>query len=72
MQVEVANVKCGELGARAREDAVENKLGKFKGCCRGSDVAGKGDAISSNGDARAVGITLIWADLTNHFGVSDF
>ena len=72
MQVEVANVKRGELGAGAREDAVENEIGKFKGCCRGADVAGKGDAISSNGDACLVGIALIWADLANHFGVSDF
>ena len=72
MQVEVANVKRGELGAGAQEDAVENELGKFKGCCRGANVAGKGDAISSNGDARAVGIALLWTDVTNHFGVSDF
>ena len=72
MQVEVANVKRSELGAGAREDAVENELGEFKGCCRGADVAGKGDAISSNGDARLVGIALLWADLANHFGVSDF
>ena len=72
MQVEVANVKHGELGAGAREDAVENKLGKFKVCCRGANVAGKGDAISSNGDAHVVGIALLWADLANHFGVSDF
>ena len=72
MRVEVANVKCGELGAGAREDAVENEVGKFKGCCRGADVARKGDAISFNGYARAVGIALLWADLANHFGVSDF
>ena len=72
MLVEVANAKRGELGSGAHEDAVENKLGKFKRCCRGADVAGKGDAISSNGDARAVGIALLWADLANHFGVSDF
>ena len=72
MQVEVANVKCGELGAGAQEDAVEIELGKFKGCCRGAGVAEKGDAISSNGDARAVRIALLWADLANHFGVSDF
>ena len=72
LQVEVANVKRGELGAREREDAVENELGKFKGCCRGADLAGKGDAISSNGDVHAVGIALLWADLANHFGVSDF
>ena len=72
MQVEVANVKRGELGPGAREDAVENELGNFKGCCRGADVAGKGDEISSDGDARAVGIALLRADLANHFGVSDF
>ena len=72
MQVEVANAKRGELGAGAQEDADENELGKFKGCCRGADVSGKGDAISSNGDTRAVGIALLWADLANHFGVSDF
>ena len=71
LQVEVANVKHVELGAGAREDAVENELGKFKGCCGGADVARKGDAISSNGDARSVGIALLWADLANHFGVSD-
>ena len=72
MQVEVANVKRGELGAGAREDAVEDELGKFKGCCRGADVAGKGDAISDDGDARAVEIALLWTDLANHFGESDF
>ena len=27
--------------------------------------------IAANGDARAVGISLLWADLANHFGVSD-
>ena len=70
--LEVADIKRGELGAGAREDAVENELGKFKGCCRGANVSGKGDAISSNGDAHAVGIALIWADLANQFGVSDF
>ena len=71
MQVEVANVKPGELGAGAREDAVENELGKFNVCCRGANFARKGDAISADGDARAVGIALLWADLVNHFGVSD-
>ena len=60
------------LAPGAQEDAVENELGKFKGCCRGADVARKGDAISSNGDARSVGIAFLWADLSNHFGVSDF
>ena len=30
LQVEVAYVKGGELGAGAREDAVEDELGKFK------------------------------------------
>ena len=59
MQVEVANVKRGELGAGAQEDAVENKLGKFKVLCRGADVARKGDVISADGDARAVGIVLL-------------
>ena len=28
--------------------------------------------IAANGDARAVGIALLWAELANHFGVSDF
>ena len=64
MQVEVAYVKSGELGAGVQEDAVENELGKFKGCCRSADVAEKGDAISADGDARAVGSALLWADLT--------
>ena len=27
--------------------------------------------VSADGDARAVGIALFWADLENHFGVSD-
>ena len=72
LQVEVSHVKRGELGAGVREYAVENELGKFRGCCRGADVAGKGDAISADGDARAVGIALLWVDLANHFGVSDF
>ena len=36
----------------------------------GSGAGGNG--ISADGDARAVGIALLWADLTNHFGVSDF
>ena len=72
MHVEVANVKGGELFSGAREDAVEDELGKFEGCCRGADVARKGDAISADGDARAVGIAFLWADLTNHFDISDF
>ena len=72
MQVEVANYKRGELGTGAQEDTVENELGKFKGFCRGADVAGKGDAISADDYVRAVGIALLWANLANHFGVSDF
>ena len=28
--------------------------------------------VAADGDARAVGITLFWADFANHFGVSDF
>ena len=28
--------------------------------------------ITADGDARAVGIALLWADLVNHLGVSDF
>ena len=28
--------------------------------------------IAADGDARAVGIALLWAYLANHFGVSDF
>ena len=71
MQVEVVNIKRGELGAGAQEDDVEDKLGKFKGCCRGADVDGKGDVIAADGDARAVGIALLWEGLSNHFGVSD-
>ena len=39
--------------------------------CRGADVSRKGDAISAAGDACSVGITILWADLANHFGVSD-
>ena len=72
MQVEVAYIKCGELGAGAREDTVEDELGKFKGCSRGADVADKGGVIAADCDARAVGVALLWADLANHFGVSDF
>ena len=30
LQVEIAYIECGELGARAQEDAVEDELGKFK------------------------------------------
>ena len=70
MQVEFAYIKCGELGAGAREDAVEDELGKFKLYSRGSDVAGKVDAIAADGDAHAVGIALLLVELANHFGVS--
>ena len=28
--------------------------------------------IVADGDTRAVGIALLWADLANHFGVSNF
>ena len=30
------------------------------------------DVIDADGDARAVGIALLWADLANHFSVSDY
>ena len=55
MQVEVAYIKCGELGTGEREDAVEDELGKFKGCSRGADVARKGDAVAADGDAQRLG-----------------
>ena len=45
---------------------------KFKGCCGGGNVAGKCDAISADGNARAVVIALLWVELANQFGVSDF
>ena len=35
-------------------------------------LPGKGNTVAADGDARAVGIAILWADLANHFGVSDF
>ena len=56
VEVEFADVKGGELGARKREDAVEDEFGEFKGSSWGSDIARKANAITADGDTRAVGI----------------
>ena len=72
VEVKVADVKGGELGAGTREDAVKDEFGEFKGSSWDADVSGKANVVATDGDARAVGIGFFGADFSNHFGVSDF
>ena len=60
------------LATGSKKTLLKMSLVSSRDAVGGANVAGKGDAISSNGDARSVGITLLWADLANHFGVSHF
>ena len=64
--------KVVNLAPGREKTLLKMRLASSMGSCRGADVVGKGDAISTDGDARAVGIALLRADLVNHFGVSDF
>ena len=72
VEVEVADVEGGELGSGAREDAVEDKSGKFKGSSLGANIARKANVVAADGDVRAVRVLLFRAGFANHFGVSDF
>ena len=72
VEVEVANVEGGKLGAGTQEDAVKEEFGKFKGSSWGAYVSGKSNAVATDGDARAVRIGFLGADFANQFGVSDF
>ena len=72
VEIEVADVKGGKIGAGTLEEAVKDKFGEFKGSSWGAEISGKANAVAVNGDARAVGIVFFGADFANHFGVNDF
>ena len=63
VEVEVADVEGGKLGAGTQEDAVEDEFGEFKGSSWGANIAGKANAVAADVDARAVGICFFWGGL---------
>ena len=71
VEVEVADVKDIKAGIATRENNVKYKFGELKGpgwCANVSRIANK---ISTDGDASAIGVVLVWLDFTHNFGVGD-
>ncbi len=73
VQIEVLEVHGGKPGITLGEDTVDKQFDKFNQARGGTYISGIHDAVSANGDARAVGIvSLLWSDLANDLGVGDF
>ena len=70
-KVEVGDVKCGEVGIGCGEDAVEEQFDQLKGSCFGAGVTWVTDAVTTNHDACAIRIRLLWVHFTDNMGVGD-
>ena len=64
--------KVVNLAPGSERTLLKTSLASSRGAVGVPTLPEKSDAISADGDARAVGISFLWADLANHFGVSDF
>ena len=72
IDVKVADVKAGKAGAKTRENTVKDEFGKLKGSGWRANIARIANAISTDGEASAIGLVLVWLDFTHTFGVGDF
>ncbi len=54
------------------DDAVEKEFDEFKGGGVGADIPGEANPGASNGDTGPVRIILLWLDLTDNHGMTDF
>ncbi len=71
IKVEVLKVNGAEPCALPGEDTVEEEFDEFKGCGVGANVARIANPVSADGDTGSVRIILLWADFTDHHGMTD-
>ena len=71
-KVDVSDAKSAKFGAWSGWDAVDHEFDEFEGGCLGANIAGVANAVSTDGDAGAIGVGFFGTDLADHFGVSDF
>jgi hypothetical protein len=71
IKVEVLKVNGAEPSALPGEDTVEEEFDEFKGCGVGANVARIANPVSADGDTGSVRIVLLWADFTDHHGMTD-
>jgi hypothetical protein len=71
IKVEVLKVNGAEPSALPGEDTVEEEFDEFKGCGVGANVARIANPVSADGDTGSVRIILLWADFTDHHGMTD-
>ena len=70
-EVLVADVICDELGTFARENTVKKEFAKVEGCGFGADAAVVDAEFAHDGDAGAIGIALLGAELAHDSGDGD-
>ena len=71
IKVEVLKVNGAEPSALPGEDTVEEEFDEFKGCGVGANVARIANPVSADGDTGSVRIIFLWADFTDHHGMTD-
>jgi hypothetical protein len=71
IKVEVFKVNGAEPCALPGEDTVEEEFDEFKGCGVGAHISRIANPVSANGDTSPVRIILLWADFTDHHGMTD-
>ena len=70
-EVVIADVICDELGTFARENTVKQEFTKIEGSGFGADVAVVHAEFAHDGDAGAIGIALLGAELAYDSGDGD-
>jgi hypothetical protein len=61
VQIKILDVKRHELGAGCRDDSVEEPFGRLKVGTFGGNISGVTYFVSTNSDADALGLFLMWA-----------
>jgi hypothetical protein len=71
IKVEVLQVNGAEPCAFPGEDTVEEEFDKFKGCGVGANVARVANPVATDSDTGAVRVILLWANFTDHHGMTN-
>ena len=71
VKVEVLEINGAKLSAFPGEDTVEEEFDKFKGCGVGANVARVANPVATNSDTGAVRVILLYANFTDHHGMTD-
>ena len=72
LQIKVSYVEGAELGIFLGEDTVDHDFDQFERGCFGANVSCVADAVASDGDLCAIGVSFFWADFADDLGVGDF